>query len=135
MSAIADARTVLYDTLTLAVTEWWRVHRTTPDTIAAPCMWIDSVSLDTDAPFVVATFPVVVVVDGTNRRQVEALDDTLAVVWTAAEQVGLPQTARPQSLDVGGTSLRAHTLDVQIALDARTLCPLDLVNTNGGVTP
>jgi len=132
MSAIADARTALHVELVAAFTVTpWRVHRTTPAMVTAPSVWIDSVSLDTDGPFVVATFPIVIVVDGAVRPQVEALDDKLALVWTVAERVGLPQTARPQSLDVGGASLRAHTLDVQIPLDARTLCPLDLVN-NGG---
>jgi hypothetical protein len=132
MSAIADARTALHDALALGLVDQpWRVHRTSPDQIAAPSVWIDSVSLVADGPFVVATFPVYVVADGAVRRQVEALDDLLARLWTVSESVGLPQSARPQPLDVGGSSLRAHAMDVQIPLDARTLCPLDLINQEG----
>jgi hypothetical protein len=135
-TGISRARTELFDALVLgAGAPSWRVHRTSPAQIAAPSMWIDSVELAVDtvtgAAFVAATFPVFVVVDGTVRRQIEELDDVLARVWTAAATVGEPTTARAQALDVGGPSLRAHVVNVDVLIQARTLCPLDLVTTGG----
>lgn len=133
---ISRSRTELYEALVAgAGAPSWRVHRTSPPTIAAPSMWIDSVELAVDtvtgASFVAATFPVFVAVDGTVKRQIEELDDVLARVWTAAATVGEPTTARAQALDVGGPTLRAHVVNVDVLIQARTLCPLDLVTAGG----
>jgi hypothetical protein len=133
---ISRARTRLYDALVLgAGAPAWRVHRTSPAQIAAPSIWLESVELSIDttqgASFVLATFPVLIVVDGTVRRQIEELDDVLARAWTAASSVGEPTTARPQALDVGGPSLRAQVMNVDVLIQARTLCPLDLVSVGG----
>ena len=138
MSAIADARTKLYDALvdafpsTSARMAPWRVHRTSPSQLVAPAVFLDAVELGFDtgigAGLVVCTFPVVCVWDGTVRPQVEALDDTLAAMWTAAVDAGGdPQSSRPLSLDVGGPSLRAHVLRVEMLVAAITLCAPSLV--------
>lgn len=132
---ISAARTRLFDAVGAATAAPWRVHRVSPATIAAPTVWLDSVELDVDdqsgARFIVARFPVFLVVDGTVRRQIEQLDDLLAAVWTAADTVGEPTSARPQGLDVGGPSLRAQVLSVDMLIQARTLCPLDLATVGG----
>lgn len=133
---LSRARTRLYDALVLgAGAPSWRVHRTSPATIAAPSIWLDSVELTldvgTNGALIVATFPVILVVDGAQRRQIEELDDVVARVWTAALSVGEPTSSRPQTLDVGGPSLRAQAIAVDVLIEARTLCPIDLVSTGG----
>ena len=133
-TAISVARTALYDALRAdtALTSW-RVHRTTPRQIAAPTIYIDSVEMGTDdvngAVFVECMFPVVIVHDGAVRAQVDALDDMLAHVWTAALSVGTPADSRPVNLDVGGPTLRSHLLRVGVPVLAYTLCPPTLVTT------
>lgn len=136
MSSVADARTKLYDALVAELAPG-RVHRTAPSQLVAPCVFLDAVELGVDtsigAGLVVCTFPVVCVWDGTVRPQVEALDDLLAAVWTAAvEAGGDPQTSRPLALDVGGPSLRAHVLRVEMLVTAITLCAPSLVTANAG---
>jgi hypothetical protein len=107
----------------------------TPRQIAAPTIYIDSVELNQDeingATFVTVNFPVVLVHDGAVRAQVEALDDMLAHVWTAAMQVGDPTRSRPVNLDVGGPTLRSHLLSVEVPVQAYTMCPPTLVTTSG----
>lgn len=138
LTAVSSARTALYDALVAAVEPAWRVHRVTPAQIAAPTVFIGSVELALDnlagAGFIVVTFPVTIVADGAVRPQIEALDDLLAKVWTAGMQVGDPSDSRPVPLDVGGPTLRAHIVRVDIPVLAITLCPPTLVSTssNGG---
>lgn len=136
MSAVADARTKLHGALDTSVLPGWRVHRTSPAQLVAPCVYLDAVELGIDtsigAGLVVCTFPVVAVHDGTVRPQVEALDDLLAAVWTAAiEAGGDPQASRPLSLDVGGPTLRAHVLRVEMLVTAISLCSPSLVTAGG----
>ena len=137
-TAVSVARTALYEALRAdPALVSWRVWRTTPRQIAAPTIYIDSVELDEDnvngARFVICTFPIVLVHDGAVRAQVEALDDMLAHVWTAALQVGDPTRSRPDNLDVGGPTLRSHLVSVGVPVQAYTMCPPTLVTT--GVTP
>ncbi len=137
-TAVSVARTALYDALRAdTALASWRVHRNTPRQIAAPTIYIDSVEMSEDntggARFVECMFPVVIVHDGAVRAQVEALDDMLAHVWTAATTVGDPTDSRPVNLDVGGPTLRSHLLRVGVLIQAYTLCPPDLATT--GVTP
>lgn len=131
-TAVSVARTALYDALRASsVISSWRVHRTTPRQIAAPTIYLDSVELSTDeqngATFVECMFPVILVHDGAVRAQVEALDDMLAHVWTAAMTVGDPTDSRPVNLDVGGPTLRSHQVRVGVLIQAITLCPPTLV--------
>ena len=138
MSAIADARTTLYDALVagLEALPAWRVHRVSPTQLVAPCVYLDAVEIGIDtsigAGLVVCTFPVVMVHDGTMRPQIEGLDDLLAAVWTAAARAGGdPQASRPLSLDVGGPSLRAHVLRVEMFVTAIAMCAPSLVTAGG----
>jgi len=132
MSAIADARTTLHTAIAGALPTPWRVHRVSPSQLIAPCVYLDAVELATDTSLgvglVQCTFPVVCVHDGAVTAQVEGLDDMLAAVWTAAvEAGGDPQTSRPIALDVGGPSLRAHALRVEMFVQALTMCAPTLV--------
>jgi hypothetical protein len=131
-TAVSVARTALYEALRgSAALASWRVHRTTPRQIAAPCIYLDSVEMSTDtvngATFVECMFPIILVHDGAVRAQVEALDDMLAHVWTAAMTVGDPTDSRPVNLDVGGPTLRSHLVRVGVLVQAITLCPPTLV--------
>jgi hypothetical protein len=131
-TAVSVARTALYEALRAdSSLVSWRVHRTTPRQIAAPTIYLDSVELSLDnvngATFVECMFPVVLVHDGAVRAQVEALDDMLAHVWTAAMTVGDPTDSRPVNLDVGGPTLRSHLVRVGIPIQAYTLCKPTLV--------
>lgn len=136
-TAISAARTKLHDALSAdAGLAPWRVHRVTPTQIAAPCVYLDSVELSLDsvpgAAIVAAIFPVIIVVDGTVRPQIERLDDVLAHVWTAAvEAGGDPQSSRPVALDVGGPTLRAHALRVEMPVLALSMCAPSLVLAGG----
>jgi hypothetical protein len=133
---VADERTKLYDALVASSPTPWRVHRTSPAQLVAPCVYLDAVELSIDtsigAGIVLCTFPVVLVWDGAVRPQVEGLDDLLGRVWTAAVRAGGdPQTSRPIALDVGGPSLRAHALRVEMFVQAITMCAPSLVTAEG----
>jgi hypothetical protein len=133
---VSRARTKLYDALTSAALAPWRVHRVTPAQIVAPCVYLDSVELGPSsvegAAILVASFPIVLVADGLERRQVEELDDILAHVWTAVVAAGGdPGTSRPVSLDVGGPNLRAHVVPAGMLVTAFTLCAPTLVSAGG----
>jgi hypothetical protein len=131
MTEISAARTRLYDALVAGGgLNGWRVHHTTPPSIVAPTIYLDSVELGYESlesgQFINATFPVVVVADGADHRQIEQLDDLIAYVWDAASTVGDPTESRPISLDVGGPTLRAQQMRVGMFITARTLCPPSL---------
>lgn len=139
LTAISVARTALYDALrTSTALDPWRVHRVTPRQIAAPTIYLDSAELFTNTQdgveFVTCLFPVTLVHDGAVRAQVEALDDMLAYVWTAALTVGDPTDSRPIDLDVGGPTLRSHVVRVGVSVQAYTMCPPSLVTTTIGGT-
>jgi hypothetical protein len=132
-SRVSDARTALYDALTAAMAPLpWRSHRVTPAQVVAPAVWLESVELVATTvetiSVTVATFPVVIVVDGLERRQIEELDDLIARMWDAVRTAGgEPSSSRPVSLDVGGPNLRAQVIRVEYELVAATLCGGELV--------
>jgi hypothetical protein len=127
-TAVAQARTDLHDALKTVTPSTWRVHRTAPPQVTAPVVFIDSPSIVTQGSGIVGVvFPVVMVVDGTVRAQLEQLDDLLSAVWSAASRVGMPTGSNPTALDVGGPSLRAQVLSIEITMAAITLCAPSLV--------
>ena len=134
---VSRARTKLYDAVRAELDRSpWRVHRVTPAQVAAPAVWLDSVELGPDAvngaAFLVATFPVVIVADGLERRQVEELDDLVAHVWQAIVAAGGdPGTSRAVSLDVGGPNLRAQVVPAGMLVQAFTMCAPSLVTAGG----
>ena len=133
-TAVAQARTDLHTVLTTVTPASWRIHRTAPAQATAPCVFIDSPTISTTTPGIVSvTFPVVMITDGTVTAQAEQLDDLLSAVWSAASKVGVPTNSNPASLDVGGPSLRAQVLSVEIVMAASTMCAPSLV-TSGSAT-
>ena len=127
-NAISDARTELFDAIKTGVEAPWRIQRTSPEQIAAPMIYIDSPELRAAASGIVTiNFPVVIIFDGSVRSQIDGLDQMLAVLWTTATYVGTPTNSRPVNLDVGGPSLRAQVLDVEMFISAVTLCPPTLI--------
>ena len=137
MGAIADARAKLYAAAQAAVPSMpWRVFDTSPAQVTAPAVWIDSVELGLDvvetAGIIAATFPIYVVVDGTVKAQVAALDELVATLWTEVSCAGGdPISCRSISLDVGGINLRAQVMRVDVLLAAQTFCA-PLLTTTGG---
>ena len=104
-----------------------RVHAYPPATVAAPTVWIEQgrggeALIGERARGVETTLPVAVVYDGADRAQVAGLDELVARVWDAAAQVGTPTRWEPQPLDVGGPTLRATFVDVDMRIGAGTLC-------------
>lgn len=131
--AVAEARRALHQALEAVTPATWRIHRTAPAQISAPCVFIDSPSIGTaGAGLVVVRFPVVAIVDGAQHRQLEQLDELLVRMWDASSRVGVPTSSSPASLDVGGPSLRAQTLTVEITLAAVTFCTPNLTATARG---
>jgi hypothetical protein len=129
-TAVAQARTDLYEALRTVTPSTWRIHRTSPPQIVAPCVFPDSPSITTQSNGLIAvSFPVVMITDGTVTAQLEQLDDLLSAVWTAASKIGVPTNSSPASLDVGGPSLRAQVLSVEIAMTASTMCSPSLVTS------
>ena len=105
-----------------------RVHAYPPQTVVAPCVWVEqprggeNVVGDLGTVLVDdATFPVAVVYDGSDRAQVAGLDELVARVWDAARTVGHPIRFEPGPLDVGGPNLRATFVDVDMRIAALTL--------------
>ena len=136
MNEIAVARDRLHAQLvkyTATVPGWSpeRVHRYTPTIIASPTMWIGqpgtSIVLTGSAGgrVRVVTFGVFIVPDGYEPKQCELLDELVARVAEAvynlhgAEDAG----ALPQSVDVGGTTVRAVVHDVSLTVFAHSFCP------------
>jgi hypothetical protein len=129
-SAVSHARDDVFRALTGALAGHpWRVRRTSGVMPAAPSIFIDSPTVVVTQPSIVSvSFPVVIVVDGAVDAQVEALDDLVARVWSALDRVGTVVDSRPAVVDVGGPSLRAQIVNVELAVAATTLCPADLVS-------
>lgn len=137
MGAISDARAKLYAAAKAAVPSTpWRVFDTSPAQITAPAVWIDSVELGLNAiesaGIVLATFPVYVVVDGTVKAQIVALDELVETLWTEfARAGGDPTSSRSINLDAGGVNLRAQVMSVDVLLAVQTFCA-PILNTTGG---
>lgn len=137
MGAISDARATLFAAAKAAVPATpWRVFDTSPAQVTAPAVWIDSVELGLNslesAGIVLATFPIYVVVDGTVKSQVVALDELVEKLWTEFARSGCdPVSSRSINLDAGGVNLRAQVMSVDVLLAVQTFCA-PLLNTTGG---
>lgn len=102
-----------------------QVHPYVPDELATPCVWVDSpIELGTyDVAELVATVSVLLVVDGAEQAQLEALDDLEGAAWVALEQVGTATTATAVLLDALGPTLHSVRLTLEVPVATRTLCP------------
>lgn len=138
MSRLSDARATLYGELVHVVDEpvngltlsTGRVHQWPAPQPNAPCVWIEQpagVLTDIGRQGTVwvntVTFPVAVVFDGADRAQVGGLDELVARVWDRAWAAGArPVRFRPGPIDVGGPSLRATYVDVEMTVTSVTFC-------------
>ena len=126
MTATGDARQALYTMLALSIDDAVaHVSAHQPDEVATPAVWIDVARrrANDDGVGLVVTLPVVAVVDGADRAQLDALDRIGDLIWQAAGEVGAPRSDEPYDLDVGGPRLRALTTYVDVDVFADTLCP------------
>ena len=133
MSLIADARATLHASLVAGCGPLIgadHVHRYVPLQLVTPCVWIAAPSLarvqqgSPGALLTVAAFGVYCSCDGVPPAQAGLLDELVAAVWDASSAPRLMEALRsnPQPVDVGGATLRAQLVDVEITLTARTLC-------------
>lgn len=133
-NAIADARAVLHAALVAAFRRCgWSPERAEaypPATIRTPGGWVDAATVSRQGHGVIASFPIVVAVDGTERGQLERLDAVQAAAWELLSAARLPNgslvdllTAGPDDVDLGGFTTRAVVFSAQVSIAARTLCP------------
>lgn len=142
-NALDDVRVILHAELeaTLARVGWaGRADKYPPSAIRTPGAWVDAATVSTQGNGTIATFPLVIGVDGTDRDQVRRLDALLAIVWERLEAVTVPQgharlvagtrlavlTGGPDDLDLGIANARALSITVQCPIRPRTLCPTAL---------
>jgi hypothetical protein len=129
MTETAAARMRLFSALVAALpADEISVELTRPLELAVPLVYIDVAGRRFDvvdgAPVVVATLPVVIVVDGSDDEQVYALDDYGDRVWKAALDAAMtPTQASPAQIAAGGPVLRGVVTAIDVDLDHLTLCP------------
>jgi len=148
VSRLSDARAALHAALLAVVDDPvnglsltpGRIHQWPAPQPNAPCVWIEQPRNDlTDigqrgAVWVnTVTFPVAVVFDGADRAQVAGLDELVARVSDAAWAAGARAVRfRPGPVDVGGPSLRATVVDVEMTVPQVTFCDEPVLAVNGG---
>jgi len=123
-SRIGQARAQLHEALTAEMTAMpWRVHLHPPANVTAPCVYIGPYESDSVEPRMVIRFPVVIVVDGVDRRQVEQLDDIGAAVSDAILRAGgIPRSTVTTRPDGVSPTLRASETTAELTLATMTLC-------------
>jgi len=148
-NAIAEAREVLHAALVKAFARCgWSPERAepySPATIRTPGGWVDAATVSRQGHGMIATFPIVVSVDGTDRGQLKRLDAVQAAGWELLSAARLPNgslvdllAAGPDDVDLGGFTTRAVVFSAQVTIAARTLCPSALTasdDTPTGDTP
>jgi hypothetical protein len=138
MSRLSDARATLHAALKPVVEDpinglalsVERVHQWPAPQPNAPCVWIEQPSgvlteagRQSSVLINTVTFPVAVVFDGSDRAQVAGLDELVARVWDQAWAAGgRPVRFRPGPVNVGGPSLRATYVDVEMTVRSITFC-------------
>lgn len=143
-NALDDARALLHAELVAAFArvgfEPERVDLYPPAPVRIPSAWVDLPTLSSQGAGLVATFPLIVAVDGTVREQVRRLDALTAIVWERLRALTIPSdaprlargstlqllTAGLDDLDLGSANARAVTVTVQVPIAPRTLCPTAL---------
>ena len=127
---LASARQQLYTALVPALPAG-RVTSHPPGQLVSPAVYIDTptgaIQTEGRGQFLVATFPVICVADGAPKPQALSVDDLIAAVWDASRDAGTPSGWFSYPLDVGGVSLRAATVNVDVPLIGRTLCDPPLI--------
>lgn len=140
-NALAEARDLLHAQLvaTFERVGWSpeRARRLPLFPVVVPGGWVDAATVSRQGHGIVATFPLILAVDGTDEKQVERLDALTAILWEllyAAKFRGAAVdvlTAGLDDLDLGaGVNTRAVTVTAQVPLAVRTLCPTALTSSN-----
>lgn len=130
MSLLADTRALLAETMReYGVLPGWRVHEMPPETIAAPCVWVDLPNLHVDdqgrgLKLIRATWTLIAVFDGADPAQVRAFDSLLPRIWDALDNLPMSemQGAISQPFDIGGPRTRGVALTLDVTYAARTFC-------------
>lgn len=132
VTEIADARVRLRDQLVLYTADALipeRVHLYTPSIVASPCIWIGQPGVDMvpvgSATVRAVTFRVFIVADGYTEPECAMLDELVARVSDAVYNLArsTDEGARPQPIDIGGTTSRAVAYDVSMTVFAKSFCP------------
>jgi hypothetical protein len=122
---LSTARLALFTALGPALAPG-RVSLHPPGQLVSPAIYIDTpggtIATEGRGQFLVATFPVVCVADGAPGPQAASVDELIALVWDLSREVGTASGWFSYPLDVGGPSLRAATVNVDVPLVGRTLC-------------
>lgn len=140
-------RTALHDALVLAMADCgWpgRAHRLPPERMVAPAGWVDMATMH-QAPTqtgqsVALTFPVVIAFSGTERTQVQLLDQMQAHGWQRLTAAGtqfqtVVQSAGPEDVNTGSAIVRGLVFRAQTTVQTKTLCQQTLTQaTTGGTT-
>jgi hypothetical protein len=123
MTASSAARGTLWSALDGTALFGRHAHIYRPRQPATPTVWIDDVETSRGDE-VTIILPVFVVVDGDDQAQAAALDTWGDAVEDAAYIAGYRSAGRaPTILDVGGPSLRAVVVRVEVDHVGPTLCP------------
>lgn len=129
MNRISDARTALFGAINTVLPG--RVASTPPASTPypTPYIWIDQPDgnlgfAGTATKLTVASFPIWIGYDGAVRAQVAGLDELVAGVWDACQQVrqATPQNWSAQTIDVGGAVVRGVVVLVDVTIGSMTLC-------------
>lgn len=134
MKGVRQARRALHAALVPLLNEG-RVQPYADGTPVPPWISIGSPRLSrrtesNNNTFTVATFPVVIRVDGSTTAQLEQLDDLVVEVWQRAS--ALPGrwcravASTPSTADLAGTgsgSTQTQTVDVEIGVEPISWCP------------
>jgi hypothetical protein len=149
-NALADARALLLGELVAVFARvGWEPERARELPllpVPVPGGWVDVPTVSTQGQGTVATFPIIVAVDGAHAEQVKRLDAITAALWERLYAFRIPDdaprlprgstlqllTAGLDDLDLGSANARAVTLTVQIPLAPRTLCPTALTEPDTG---
>lgn len=136
--AITASRTDLFDAIKGCVPAG-RAHKFVPKQIATPCLWLERPRLLTRTEgrattVIVTTWGIMLAADGEDVGQQSALDGLLAEVWDAAEAAtnAHPIAAYAQPIDIGGPTVTAMRIDVDMTISARSLCGPNLKEAASG---
>lgn len=127
LDRITDSRARLFAALQPLMDDG-RVRQYVPAQVVSPCVWIERHAWQQRAEgrafVVVASWSVVILHDGETEEAQAWTDEMSAKVHDAALRAGFrPQTARHQTVDVGGTTTTGLVVTVDDVLAASTLCP------------
>jgi hypothetical protein len=143
-NALDDARVLLHAELVEAFARiGWEHERTEVYPripVVIPGGWVDLPTVSSQGAGLVATFPIIVAVDGAQHEQVRRLDALTAVLLERLRALKIPLdaprlprgstlqilTAGLDDLDLGNANARAVTVTVQVPIAPRTLCPTAL---------